>query len=350
MKLKFPFAIAFLIIVIFSGCDDDFSTLAPYKDITIVYGILSQNDQSIYLKINKAFLGPGDAITYAGEADSMNYNYLLEVKVYEYTPEGNLNRTFIFDTTSLYNKKEGIFTSEQTLYFYRFPDGEYAEIIEEIGYPYYDTIIEKYWLFDNHSYHLEIYNPVLDKYITSETKLIHNFNLYPRFTEITIDTSGYSTTFSWSEDENGPSPENTSLSHFELNFSYVEIYNGGDSDTLSIALAEAYLSDVNSYTYLSANFYQSCLKQIPYQDQELEDLVQLRKLNSLDITITIASEEFHKYLNAYQHGFDFYQENFIYTNINNGIGIFSSRFKKKINKHIKPEASLPKLREFEIKF
>jgi hypothetical protein len=57
----------------FVGCKNDLKVSAPYKDITVVYGLLDQNDSVHYIRVNKAFSGNGDAYTMAKQYDSVNY-------------------------------------------------------------------------------------------------------------------------------------------------------------------------------------------------------------------------------------------------------------------------------------
>src|ERR1700722_992454 len=61
------------IILLFIACNNKLNIDAPYKDITVVYGLLDQNDSAHYIRINKAFLGIGNALTMAQQYDSINY-------------------------------------------------------------------------------------------------------------------------------------------------------------------------------------------------------------------------------------------------------------------------------------
>ena len=64
------------------ACETDFEVNANWKEVTVVYGILDQSQQQQYIKINKAYLGEGDALQMASVADSINYNHEdLEVKI-----------------------------------------------------------------------------------------------------------------------------------------------------------------------------------------------------------------------------------------------------------------------------
>ena len=52
-------------LVVFSSCETDFDVNAEWDDVTIVYGLLDPNNEIQLIKINKAYLGAGDAIQMA---------------------------------------------------------------------------------------------------------------------------------------------------------------------------------------------------------------------------------------------------------------------------------------------
>lgn len=64
----------FTIILALSGCETDLDIIGEYKDITVVYGLLNQNDAEHTLRIQKAFLGEASALEMAKYADSIYYD------------------------------------------------------------------------------------------------------------------------------------------------------------------------------------------------------------------------------------------------------------------------------------
>ena len=61
-------------LLLLSGCRDEFELEAPYRDIPVVYGYLSQQDEDHFIRVEKAFLEPGgDAEAIAQIADSIFY-------------------------------------------------------------------------------------------------------------------------------------------------------------------------------------------------------------------------------------------------------------------------------------
>ena len=55
------------------SCKTEFEVNAPWKDITVVYGLLNQNDEQHVIKINKVFLGQADVNDMAQIRDSSEY-------------------------------------------------------------------------------------------------------------------------------------------------------------------------------------------------------------------------------------------------------------------------------------
>jgi hypothetical protein len=78
MKNLFRFLLLFIVIITFVSCETDFDVIADYKEVAIVYGLLDQSEAVHYLRINKAFLGKGNAISYAQIADSSSFGVQLK--------------------------------------------------------------------------------------------------------------------------------------------------------------------------------------------------------------------------------------------------------------------------------
>jgi hypothetical protein len=67
---------------VLSACNQDLDVTAPYKENTIIYSLLDRDSSTQYVRINKAFLGPGNAFVYAQVPDSSEYqNGQLQAEV-----------------------------------------------------------------------------------------------------------------------------------------------------------------------------------------------------------------------------------------------------------------------------
>lgn len=85
-----------------AGCKNDIELNAPYKEYPSIYAVLNPNENIQTIRINKVFLGEGDANVMAKVADSVNYK------------EGELSVTV---TGAKINATTGAITSSKTFYF-----------------------------------------------------------------------------------------------------------------------------------------------------------------------------------------------------------------------------------------
>ena len=63
----------FALVVFFASCKTEVDLNAPYKNTTIIFGLLDAEQDVQFIKINKTFLGEGDNNAYAAIRDSSEY-------------------------------------------------------------------------------------------------------------------------------------------------------------------------------------------------------------------------------------------------------------------------------------
>ena len=127
MKLfRFIFVIVFFIAV-FASCTTDVDLYAEYRDVPIIYAMLDFRADTNYVKITRAFCGSNDNPINANEValiyDSSNYPGKLDARIIElvntygssYQPTG---REFVLDTITIHNKEEGVFYAPDQLLYY----------------------------------------------------------------------------------------------------------------------------------------------------------------------------------------------------------------------------------------
>jgi len=333
-------AILIVTITFTLSCETEFSTIADYQDITVVYGLLDSRNEMQYVKINKAFLTEENVLTYAADPDSNQYLFNLEVSIEEWSETGNKINTFVLDTTTIYNKEPGQFYyPEQVIYNWNRPDQPYEikYIIEGLN----DTVgIEYFWLNDESIYKLNIKNPETGKEITSETPLVKDFRIVKpghgttiRFVQDPINPQE----FEWEKADNGTRYE------FELRFNYGE-WKWGSQDTtykyivlVSSTVSASAGSNAMSYFYWEDQFFVACENLIPYSDPSEEEAIRERYTSFIDVVVSVAEEDFALYMEVNEPSTSIIQEKPNYSNIENGIGIFSSRFRKIKSKKLHSE-------------
>lgn len=332
----------FCLLFIMYSCETDFDTTATWEDITVVYGIIDQNDSIQYIIIKKAYLGEGNALQFAQVYDSSNYTHLLNVWIEEYDENGQKVQTIMFDTaaSTIPDDPDAVFpTGVQTIYkggpetFY-----EIKYIIE----PPFDTVgFRKLWLNDKNSYTLNILFPDSSKLVTSETELINDFIItrpFPGSTTIKFVISpSVPTIFEWEKPEN-----DLGKFRYELliKFNYQELTFDNILQDKSINLVSnstVYPSAGNSkmtYYYWDNNFFSSCESEIPYKDANTEANIKERYSGNIEIYVSVAGEAFNQFMQVYEPSNSIVQEKPLYTNIENGIGVYSSRYRINENKRL----------------
>ena len=103
MKFRpYTFLPSVLLILLLAACKNDVNLNAPYKEYPSIYAVLNPNEAVQMIRINKVFLGEGDANVMAKVADSVNYD------------AGELSVTV---TSAKINASTGAITSSKTTYF-----------------------------------------------------------------------------------------------------------------------------------------------------------------------------------------------------------------------------------------
>src|SRR5690606_33649965 len=100
------------------GCSEDFQVTAPYKKVTVVYGLLDPQDTAHYIRIQKAFLDENkSAIQMAADPDSSFFSELVVTMTAFSDPEGQTPvETHTLEKVNLnqqgYPKEEGPFFTD----------------------------------------------------------------------------------------------------------------------------------------------------------------------------------------------------------------------------------------------
>lgn len=111
---KFYFALS-LVLILFTlaACEAEFSPEGDYSEQMMVYCLLDKNSDTTFVRIERCFLGKGNAVEYASNKDSIYYqDGDLDVKLYAYTlnDTNNAKKTFSFSYTTR-EKNNGTFYS-----------------------------------------------------------------------------------------------------------------------------------------------------------------------------------------------------------------------------------------------
>ncbi|MBL6874132.1 MAG: DUF4249 family protein [Flavobacteriales bacterium] len=300
MKLYHLF-VCFLIV--FSSCETDFDVNAEWDDVTVVYGLLDPNNEIQLIKINKAFIGAGDAIQMASVSDSLNYTPSdLDVKIYRIRSLGfgqydTIASVTLYDT--IVEKDDGLFSTDDNI-IYAF----------EKPLSFYNT---------NSIYVLEITNANTNNIVSSQTEIINNFNFeslnssfeWGLYNGDLVDSLKFRTkNIEWTKSTNGE------IYQLDLIINYLE--DGENESLVWSQPLEEYTSGNMSIKIKGDQFFN-------FLENNLSNNTTKQFLN-LDLVMTIGTSDLMTYINVNKPFSGIVQERPVFSNINNGIGLFSSRY------------------------
>jgi hypothetical protein len=106
-------------LIVLNSCNEKIELIGDFVETAVVYGLLDQADSLHYIKINRAFIGPGNALEIAQIADS-SYFTNVDATISEYL-NGILTRSWLLRDTILDNKDpNGVFYApEQKVYYFK---------------------------------------------------------------------------------------------------------------------------------------------------------------------------------------------------------------------------------------
>ena len=281
-------------IFVFNRCSNEVDLYAEYQDITIVYGILDFAEDTTWLKITKAFTGPGDALQMAKNPDSSNYPYKLDVAI-NGRKSGHDLTPIVFDTLTIRNKRPGdsIFYFPNQLMYYAA-----AEIDEDAEYT------------------LEILKD--GSVINAETKLVNSFSITSPKNRINFTTDG---TIEWRSARNGKRYEAYYI------FNYTELLPGSSDTTkhqvlytLGVSVSKSLNGGEEMGKGYSGDLFYNRL------NAQLEKIPNVKRwAGDINMIISSGSQVLQNYLAINNATSSILQEVPIYSNIENGTGIFASR-------------------------
>lgn len=291
--------------LIFSSCNNKLDVLTDYKETMVVFGLLNPADSVQYMKINKAFLGENDALIMAGVFDSSNYvKNELVVKLYKYAG-GSITQTVNLVKDNLIPKPTGVFS---------YP----VQFLYKTNTP----IVQ-----DGSEYKIEITNTTSGLSVDSKIKIVQPLSISNPTSSQTINfISIVPFKTKWVSTANGR------LYDVVIRMYYKEVKI---ADTTQVAYKSVDMQlgnqrsvnltggEAMTLSFPGENFYRFVRNNISV------DATVTRTFLSLDFIFTVAGEDFSTYMDVVQTGSSSFQSVPIYSNINGGIGLFSSRFTKR---------------------
>lgn len=298
---------------LFQSCETEVDLTTDPEEIMVVYGLLNQNDTEHHLKITKTFLVEGDVTAAASDSVSLiQYGPDdLEVKLHGYR-NGAIVSTYVYDTLTIFNKEPGAFY-----------------------YPKQMVYKTEGTLDPTCTYKLEIKNKKTGTEASSETGILDNVSIIkPRYAPgypldkisflYNVPLSKYN--IEWYTVPNGYFYTITMI----LNYKETKIADETDVAYKSISMslgtfvannpqsANNFTAEKMSTSIPAEAFFQFLKNNIN------EDLSVKRNCIDVDFLFSAGTPELYTYMQVSQPSSGIIQDKPTYTNINNGIGLFSA--------------------------
>jgi len=292
-----------IISLLASSCETDFDVNANWQEVTIVYGLIDPNEEIQFVKINKAYLGEGDAIQMSSISDSTNYNSselkvtIYRIKELSFNQYDTISSVLLHDT--IIDKDDGIFSTDNNIiYTFKKPVS------------FYNT---------NSFYSLEVINLSSGHKVTSQTEIIKDFSFeslnssfeWGLYNGDLADSLKFRTkNIEWTKSNNGE------IYQLDIIINYIE-----NNDTINLVWSQPLIeySSGNMTTKIKGDlFFQFLLNNLSNNTT--------KQFISLDLLMTVGTDDLKTYINVNKPFSGIVQERPVFSNINNGIGLFSSRY------------------------
>jgi hypothetical protein len=314
MKLSFTLIVASILsLTVLNSCNEKIQLVGDFTETAVVYGLLDKSDSIHVVKINRAFIGPGNSLEIAQIPDSTYFDQ-VDATVTEVI-NGVVARTWTLEDTLIENKDtNGIFYApEQKVYYFKTTSNA----------P----------LNDNGTYKLAISLNGGEFEVTGETALVKGIST-------SADAANFRFDFAKNPGEylnNGlaVSTGNSYVINSKLQVNMEEfIGNTVTQKSFEWTLGEAETNPASSrsFTMNGKTFYDLVKANVTANSS-----ITKRRLKSIKVITTGGSDDLNNYILVNKPGSSLAQNKPTYTNLkttsnNRVVGIFSSRFTHTVEK------------------
>lgn len=318
-------------LLLLGSCSEKFHVAAPYKSITIVYGLMDMSDTAHYVRIEKAFLDDSKSAIAMSQIPDSSYFRQLDVNIRKISNGsiiGNIPLVRVDLTAEGYPKDSGAFFSTPN-YAYKFKDT----------------------LDANYTYRLVIYNPASGETDSSETPIISSD---PTVFHIPIlDRPSYTISIAQTSKDDYfnlgiTPPPNAVIFQATMRFFYVDrsVIDGSEKEKYVDWIMDTEPADGSKPFVMkipNVSFYSFLRSAIGPPSYGIE-----RFMDSMNLFVTAATPDMYNYmliLDAQNSGLTSFEIKPVYTNIKgaNALGLFTSRVTRKYYRMHLDEASLDSL-------
>lgn len=291
-----------------SSCDNEIDVTAPFEETTVVYAALNASDPFHYIRITRAFLGDEGFFGGYNQSDSLYYDS-LSVVLEQLNTNGGVVATYQAVKDNSVKLDSGFFTTE--------------------GYHVYRVTAT---LDEDAEYRVRITRPEGGE-VTARTVLVKDFDIsYPRFATVN-PASVTGMRVQWDQAVNARVYRAKMIMH------YVELSRSNKADSVrkSVVYTFPYFTGDNltgggevSTGINLDQFYGNIATQL---DVPGGDTIRIHR--RVDVVVEAGGDDLATAINVSQPQTGILQDPPLYTNVNGGVGVFSTiRLSYALNKRM----------------
>lgn len=318
---------AFLVVFGFNSCNEDITVSGDFQETAVVYGLLDQSDSIHFVKITRAFIGPGNSLEISQIPDS-NYFQSVTATITEQLSGGGTGRTWtLYDTLIDTKETNGVFYAPEQI-VYAFKSGN----LDDSDNPTYAP------LSSNATYNLRV---LINEGTSSEFEVFGSTEIVTGISTST-DSPNYQFKFATNAVTTGEYASapmfvthgNSEVVNTKLLIDYKE-YFGTDSITKQISWTWGEIptgtGSTTNFTGQGETFYNL----IANNSATGGPTVSRRTLEGITVEVVGGSEDLYNYILVNQPSSSLAQNKPTFTNLTATndhpvIGLFSSRFTHRV--------------------
>ncbi len=294
-----------------SSCESKININADYSTTPIIFGLLDHADSVHYIKITKTFLGEGNNFEFAKVADS-SYFRNVSAKVVELYQGAETGREWSLKDSTINTKADGVFynPSQKVYVFYENDlkeDHEYKLIANlNEGEHQIDATTS---MIDGFKYNL--FNLSKLNFAALNASQTGNYKIAKIYYDEALNAQRYQTYFVFTIRETYADNSTKLVKLKWIN----SVYNGINDEDINPDNPKDQI-----VTFSGEGFYQFIQSQL-----EVDENVTRRELVQSKLVTEIAHKELVRYMDISEPSSSLAQSTPLFTNVNGGLGIFSSR-------------------------
>ena len=305
-----------------SSCKVDFSPNAPWRDVPDVYCVIDPEEDTVWARVQRCFLGEDNLYNYAPIADS-NYYAPDDISIYLLAWKGKLeNGATLVPTNRLMGKWQFVYTERDGK-----PEGHFPSGKQPLYYcvPGRQLAVDTDCVFQL----LIIKNATGDTLASATTTLVGFLDKTIRgrdSVEVVLlsPNSARANEFGFRVGCRGSIKWNA-IPLGRLYQPVVTFFYRKNGDTLSIDIPGTPLINENNASTLISKSITSTRFFSVIKNHLKDNTDSLFFVNNVDVTILVCNEDLKAYITSHENAATSGQEYNTYTNIEGGVGIFGSR-------------------------